>query len=109
MKSSLKHCIYFCSYTNTIFGFSTLTLCGISIKLVSYGLLPKTIRNMLFRMSDGEIAEVCRKDYVTEQEYLAAIQDVYNIRQQPIKPCMDDKNQTDFIYKLIMGFAPSRL
>lgn len=64
---------------------------------------------MLFRMSDGDIAEVNRRDYDTEQEYLTALHDVYQVRQQPQTRCTDDTDQTEFIYKLMMSFAPSRL
>jgi hypothetical protein len=64
---------------------------------------------MLFRTSDGEIAEVNKKDYDTDQDYLAALHDVYQVRQQPKTQCSGDTDQTEFIYNLMMGFAPSRL
>lgn len=60
-------------------------------------------------MSDGDIAEVNRRDYDTEQEYLAALHDVYQVRQQPQTRCADDTDQLDFVYNLMMRFAPSRL
>ena len=64
---------------------------------------------MLFRTSDGEIAEVNKKDYDTDQDYLAALHDVYQVRQQSKPHCVDVTDQTEFIYNLMMSFAPSRL
>ena len=60
-------------------------------------------------MSDGEIVEVNKKDYATEQDYLTALHDVYEVRQQPQTQCVDDEDQMEFIYNLMTRFAPSRL
>lgn len=86
-----------------------LTLHRSSIKLTGYELSSVTKAKMLFRMSDGDIAEVNRRDYDTEQDYLAALHDVYQVRQQPKTQCADGTDQTEHIFKLMMGFAPSRL
>jgi hypothetical protein len=58
---------------------------------------------------DGEIVEVCRKDYTTEEEYVDALQDVYGVNRHVQTSYINDKDQTDHIFKLMMGFAPSRL
>ena len=80
-----------------------------SIKVVTYSQLSKTTANMLFRALDGEIVEVCRKDYLTENDYIAALQHVYGVNRQIHSSYVDDRDQTDHIFNLMMGFAPSRL
>lgn len=63
---------------------------------------------MLFRASDGEIVEVNKRDYDTVQEYLTALHDVYELRQQPQSQCVNGEDQTEIIYNLMMRLAPSR-
>jgi hypothetical protein len=92
-----------------IWSVTTLTFYRSSIKLVEHELLSVTKAKMLFRMSDGEIAEVNKQDYATEQEYVLALHDVYEVRQQVQTQCAEGTDQTEFIYNLMMGFAPSRL
>ncbi len=86
-----------------------LTFYRSGIKLAEHELSSVTKAKMLFRMSDGEIAEVNKQDYATEQDYIAALHDVYEVRQQPQTRCAEGTDQTEFIYSLMMGFAPSRL
>lgn len=64
---------------------------------------------MLFRTTDGEIVEVCKKDYTTEKEYVDALRDVYGVNRQVQSSYVNDKDQTEHVFNLMMGFAPSRL
>lgn len=64
---------------------------------------------MLFRTTDGEIVEVCRKDYTTEEEYVDALRDVYGVSRQIHSSYVGDRDQTEHIFNLMMGFSPSRL
>jgi hypothetical protein len=66
---------------------------------------------MLFRMPDGEIAEVTRRDYSTKEEYCSAIMEAYGVRLPPqsVATSCDDESQLDMVYDLMMKFQPSRL
>lgn len=64
---------------------------------------------MLFRMPDGEIAEVRRESYSTEEEYTMALFDVYGVRYPAQSTGHCDSDQTEFIYGLMMRCGQSRL
>ena len=80
-----------------------------SIKVAIHSELSSITSNMLFRSLDGEIVEVCRRDYSTENDYIAALQHVYGVNRQIHSSYVDDRDQTEHIFNLMMGFAPSRL
>ena len=86
-----------------------LTFFRRSIKVVTYSQLSKLTADMLLRALDGEIVEVCRKDYLTESEYISALQHVYGVNKQIHSSYVDERDQTEHIFNLMMGFAPSRL
>ena len=63
---------------------------------------------MLFRMLDGELADVSRRDYETRAEYCDALMEVYGVKQQVFQPREND-NQVEVIYGLLMNHQHSRL
>lgn len=63
---------------------------------------------MIFRMTDGEIAEVCRDDFNVRDDYYDAIMEVYGVRPQTNYVC-DNTNQLDYILGLISRHQTSRL
>ena len=65
---------------------------------------------MLFRMTDGEVAEVKRTDYGSSAEYCDAIMEVYGLKlPSDAARERDDLSQLDFIYGLMTRQQPSRL
>lgn len=63
---------------------------------------------MIFRMPDGDIAEVSRIDYNSDESYYTSLMEVYGVKKQCVG-IHNDVNQVDLIYGLILRQRPSRL